>query len=210
VNYTKGASGYATAQWGPQVNYASGNRVSMGWVVDGIYNNGTQVSQTNVWSTTAYYEHVWNPKWRTSLYGGLLGETFDSDAKAMICPGGANGTPSPVGFSFGQQAAFANLGNGGAAAGNPVSATGGVTNCNPDTSWTQLGSRTLWNPVPDLDIAVDVSWNHYNTAFAGQGILNNLGTVFQPTALGRPGGLYNITNTDTVSAFFRIQRNFLY
>ena len=26
----------------------------------------------------------------------------------------------------------------------------------------------------------------------------------------RPGGLYNIANTDNVSAFFRIQRNFLY
>jgi hypothetical protein len=37
-----------------------------------------------------------------------------------------------------------------------------------------------------------------------------MGTVFQPTANGRPGGLYNITNLDSVSAFFRIQRNFLY
>ena len=66
--------------------------------------------------------------------------------------------------------------------------TGGVTNCNPDSSFTQLGSRTMWNPVPDLDVGFDVGWVHMNTAFAGFANLNNLGTVFQPNAAGRPAG----------------------
>ena len=95
---------------------------------------------------------------------------------------------------------------------NPVvnSAAGGVSNCNPDSSMGQLGSRTMWNPVPDLDVGFDVSWVHLNTAFGGTAFLNAMGTVFQPNASGRPGGLYTIANQDVLSAYFRIQRNFLY
>ena len=85
-----------------------------------------------------------------------------------------------------------------------------MTNCNPDSSIAQLGSRTMWNPVPDLDVGFDVSWFHLNTAFAGTGNINPMGSVFQPAATGRPSGPYNINNQDVVSAYFRIQRNFLY
>jgi hypothetical protein len=68
----------------------------------------------------------------------------------------------------------------------------------------------MWNPVPDIDIGFDLSWVHLNTAFAGTAVLNGLGTVFQPNAIGRGSGLYNIDNQDVYSVMFRIQRNFLY
>ncbi len=196
--YSQGAIGYNTAQWGSSVIYGSGLNAGLSYLVDGVYNTGTGVELTRNWSFEAYYEHIWNAKWRTSIYGGMLGTSFDSAAKAMICPGGAGGTPMPVGFT-----------STGIVTPNS-SFTGGVTNCNPDSSWSQLGSRTLWNPVPDLDVAVDVSWVHLNTAFAGSANLPGFGTVFQPLALGRPAGTYTISNQDVVSGFFRIQRNFLY
>ena len=179
--YTRGASGYATTNVTQNTFYGSGNNVALGWSGDGIYSAaGGGIELTDVWSFNGAYDHRWDPKWRTSIYGGLVGVIYSDGAKNLICPGGSGGTPSPVGLGF----------------------TGGVTNCSPNWNASQLGSRTLWNPVPDVDIGFDLSWYHMNTAFAGQANLPQNGA--------RPGGTYSISNQDVVSAFFRFQRNFLY
>jgi hypothetical protein len=222
--YCEGAAGYCTQAWGSRFLYGSGNNVGLSYIVDAIYNTGTPVYLTKTWSAVSYYEHVWTPQWRTSVYGGLLGTDFGSGAIGQICGGityRADGTQltGPVGFSGGTQAPFSNS-NG---PGFPTSQNGGpptqvsnttfkgnVSNCNPNSSWTQLGTRTMWNPVPDLDIGLDLSWVHLNTAFAGMASIVSLGTVFQSNALGRQGGIYNVGNQDSLSAIFRVQRNFLY
>jgi hypothetical protein len=122
----------------------------------------------------------------------------------------------PVGFSGGLNAVFMNANTPGfpTTQTNPPSVfnqfKGNVSNCNPNSSWTQLGTRTMWNPVPDLDVGFDVGWVHLNTAFAGTASLNAFGTPFQQNATGRPQGLYTIDNQDIYSVMFRIQRNFLY
>jgi hypothetical protein len=108
----------------------------------------------------------------------MFGVEYDSAAKAAICAGtGFVPAPTAAGFS------------------NP-------SNCAPNWSVRAIGSRTLWNPVPDLDVGFDVAWYHLNTAFAGTATLGANGA--------KPGGLYNISNQDAVGATFRIQRNFLY
>jgi hypothetical protein len=204
--YSEGAVGYNTVGWGPYAIYGSGNKMGMSYLVDGIFNTNTPVFLTRNWSAVGFYEHVWNAQWRTSIYGGLLGTDFGSEAKALICPGGAGGTPNPVGFSGGFNAVFANFNTQQGI----TMANGAVTNCNPDSSWTQLGTRTMWNPVPDIDVGFDLDWVHLNTAFAGTANLNAFGTPFQQQATGRPSGAYVISNQDVYSAVFRIQRNFLY
>jgi hypothetical protein len=209
--YCYGAVGYCTQDWGSKFIYGSGNNVGYSFLVDGIFNTNTPVYLTQTWSATAYYEHVWTPQWRTSVYGGLLGTDWGSGAIAQVCavPG------EPVGFSAGTNSMFSNTnsegfpttGNGSTQINN---FKGNVSNCNPNSSWTQLGTRTMWNPVPDIDIGFDLSWIHLNTAFAGTAVLNGLGTVFQPNAIGRGSGLYTIDNQDVYSVMFRLQRNFLY
>jgi hypothetical protein len=188
--FAAGAVGYATAQWGASALYGSGNHAGLSYLVDGVYDNGTSIQLTKTWSLNAFYEHAWNPQWRTSLYGGILGIDF-GDGKNLIC-GGPLGASSPLGFST------------ASAGGRSVFVNGSVSNCNPNSSWTQLGSRTMWTPMPDLDIGFDLSWVHLNTAFGGTAQLQPLG------AGARPGGAYAISNQDALSAFFRIQRNFLY
>jgi hypothetical protein len=75
--------------------------------------------------------------------------------------------------------------------------------CSPNFGLTELGSRTMWNPVPDLDVGVDVVWYHMNTAFGG--------SVLNMAALGaKPAGQYAVSNLDAIAGVFRIQRNFLY
>ena len=80
---------------------------------------------------------------------------------------------------------------------------GGAGNaCSPDFSWWQVGSRTQWNPHPDLDIGVDVTWTHLNTAYKG----NSPGIV---AANGARPAANTIDDQDILSVMFRVQRNFL-
>jgi hypothetical protein len=184
--YSEGAAGYVTRATGPWQMYSSGNNAGFAWVTDGIYSGSlvagtaTNVELTTVWGVNGFYQHIWNPKWRTSLYGGYVEVDYNNNAKAQICGaagiGGAVAAPVGVGMT-------------------------GVSNCNPDTSWWQVGSRTQWNPHPDLDVGVDVLWTHLNTAFKGTATLAANGA--------RPAGVYTIDDQDIVSVMFRIQRNFL-
>jgi Porin subfamily len=216
--YCQGAVGYCTSASGAWFIYGSGNKMGMSYLVDGIFNTGTPVYLTHTWSAVAYYEHVWTPQWRTSLYGGLLGTDWGSGAIAQVCA-----VPSePVGFSGGNAGVFQNANTPGfptnpstnlTSPGTPTQINnykGAVSNCDPNSSWWQVGTRTMWNPVPDIDIGFDLSWVHLNTAFAGMANLGSLGTVFQPNAFGRPAGLYSISDQNNFAATFRIQRNFLY
>jgi Porin subfamily len=179
--YSKGAAGYATAAWGPTAVFGAGKNLGLGFMEEGIFTTGSNVELTTVWSFNAAYEHRWNPQWRTSVYGGMFGVQYDGTAKAAICAMPLTGPPITATLS-----------------------NGGVSNCNPNFSMSGLGSRTIWNPVPDLDIGFDVVWWHLNTAFGG-GTLN-----LAAPAGAKPAGTYTVSDQDAVSAIFRIQRNFLY
>ena len=66
----------------------------------------------------------------------------------------------------------------------------------------QIGSRTLWNPVANLDVGVDVMYTKVDTAFGG-------GSIILPAAGGAAAGYtHEIGDTDVWSAIFRVQRNF--
>jgi len=179
--YSVGASGYATSATGTTGSqvYGGGNQAAFGWSSDGVFATGNSIELTTVWSINGGYQHFWNPKWRTSLYGGYTEIDYSGGAKTDICGAGV----------------------GGAVAAPAGVAMTGVSNCNPDFSFWQVGSRTQWNPHPDLDIGLDVVWTHINTAFGGTATLAANGA--------RPGGVYTIDDQDVVSAVFRIQRNFL-
>jgi hypothetical protein len=177
--YSVGASGYPTRATGASQIYGGNMSAGFAWVTDGVFSsagaNGS-IQLTSVWSINGAYQHLWNSRWRTSIYGGYVAVDYGGGT-AIICPAGAGG---------GTIAAVALT---------------GVSNCNPNSSWWQIASRTQWNPHPDLDIGVDVALSHLNTAFAGTATLAANGA--------RPGGVYTISDQDVVSVFFRIQRNFL-
>jgi hypothetical protein len=80
--------------------------------------------------------------------------------------------------------------------------------CADWNAW-QIGSRTIWNPVTNLDIGLEVMHTRIETAFAG-GRTNCAGAgcvlgVFSP--LGIPA-IRNIQDNDVWSGILRIQRNF--
>jgi Porin subfamily len=72
--------------------------------------------------------------------------------------------------------------------------------CADWAAW-QIGTRTLWNPVRNLDVGVDVQYTALSkTAFAGGAV------TFAPTGAGST--TFTVGTTGVVSALLRIQRNF--
>jgi hypothetical protein len=212
--YTVGAAGYATRATGPFQIYNSNTSLGVGWVSDAVFDNITprcpvagtcpsSLQLTEVWGINGFYQHFWNPTWRTSLYGGYEHVGYNTLATDLL----NQHLPSPPA--------------GGLACGVPVEGIvqpplgvgSGIGNsCSPNFSWWQVGSRTQWNPHPDLDIGIDVTWNHLNTAYKGLGNPTALGVVNGvaiPSNGARPTAIATLEDQDVVSVFFRIQRNFL-
>jgi hypothetical protein len=182
--WTKGASGFATPTNG-DVALFSGAKLGFGLVMDGIYNGTTltNVDLVTVWSANAAYEHMWNPQWRTSIYTGVMGVDYDAAASSAVC------------------ASLVNAGN--------LTPTQAGNSCSPNWSMWEFGTRTQWNPVPDLDIGFDVVWYHLNSSFNGQQVTYTGNNTF-PFISAKAPGLYAASNLDSLGAVFRIQRNFLY
>jgi hypothetical protein len=186
VCYTEGAPGFCTnnAVW---TLYNSNTSVGFGWIADGVFANGTQVELTRVWSALAFYEHIWsNPKWRTSVFGGYVNVDYGSNATNLILQRTAG--------------AFAACGVAplaGAALSTVTLLPG--NSCSPDQNFFEIGSRTQWNPVPQLDIGLEVLYSGRNTAFKG--------AAFVPASGSRPPVLV-VEDQGVWSAMFRWQRNF--
>jgi hypothetical protein len=189
VNYCDGATGYCWAgSAGIGANfsgalgltrYGSNTSVAAGYILDGIYGTNlttgavTGLEHVESWSFYAGIEHYWTPALRTSLYGGYGELSYDGGATALICSG-----------------AFA----------ANVLSNATITNCDPDFSLWQIGSRTTWNPVRNLDLSVDVLYTRLNTAFAGAAALGANAT--------RPAAAGFFDDEDVLSAMVRVQRNF--
>jgi hypothetical protein len=171
--------------------YDASTSVGLGWLTDGVFDTGTEVQLTRVWSALAGYQHIWNPKWRTSIYGGYVNVEYNGTATALI-------------NSHFNAAGAANCGVGPAAV-SPFLATftyvtPGVGNsCSPNWSFYQIGTRTQFNPVPQLDIGLDLLYTHHNTAYKGAAVV---------AATGARPPIFAIDDQDVWSAFFRWQRNF--
>jgi hypothetical protein len=161
VCYTEGAPGFCTNNNFWQV-YNSSTNVALGWVADGIFGTGTQVELTRTWSALAFYEHIWNPKWRTAVGGGFVGVDYNTAATTLILqriPGAA----AACGVATaGTTITFLTLqpGNG----------------CNPDTTFWEAYMRTQWNPTPQLDIGLEILYSQRNTAFKGPAIVAATGS----------------------------------
>jgi hypothetical protein len=72
---------------------------------------------------------------------------------------------------------------------------------NPDFAIWQVGSRTTWTPVQNLDVSVDVLYNKLESGYDGGTI--NLGAVSS-----KPAGVYSVADQDWWQGIFRVQRNF--
>jgi hypothetical protein len=79
-----------------------------------------------------------------------------------------------------------------------------------DWSAWQVGSRTIWNPVTNLDIGLEVMYTKINTAFGGgrAGACGGLGACLTAGTPANVPAVINIQDNDVWSGILRIQRNF--
>jgi hypothetical protein len=192
--YTEGAPSYAGWSGSVQGGYAvfnrfSGRTVAAAYAFDSIFGNlaatggATGHQLTTSWTVGAGIEHYWTPALRSSAFGNYSQTTFNSTATTLFCASPQSPIRTLGGVAPTGAAAFAG--------------------CNPDFNVWNVGTRTIWNPVPNLDVGLEIMYtkleqNHDPALVA----LNFAG------AGGRPVGLYAPSDQDVFSGLFRIQRNF--
>ncbi len=180
IAYAEGASRYVASL--QNNNFLHKQGIAVGMYSDAVYGNVTPITSgsielTETWGGSIAFEHYWTPSLRTSWVAGYMSVKYNDNAKALLALGGCQGAVS-LGFT-----------------------AGSVSNCNPDWSTYRLSSRTMWNPVANLDVGVEVAYSKVDTAFAGTGRLS-------ANTQGIATGVYNIEDQDVWSATLRVQRSF--
>ena len=89
VNYTQGALRYIfqtpNSNWGSSMATARLGPVSDAvYGGTGLWRTATDLQLTTAWNVNAAYEHFWNPRWRTSLYGGYAQVSYGAQGKQWL------------------------------------------------------------------------------------------------------------------------------
>jgi hypothetical protein len=123
--------------------FGAGNQVALGFITDGVYLNGGQISLTTAWSTGFGYEHFWVPNLSTTVFGTYSQVRFND---TVINSG-----------------VFCNS----ATTAQTVIVPG---RCDPGFNFWTIGTHTDWYPVAGFRLAVEVMYSRVETAFEGQTI----------------------------------------
>jgi hypothetical protein len=173
-----------------------GNRVTGGAALDAVFGNnllnpmsGMQLS--TAWSVSAAVEHYWTPALRTSVFGSYAWYSPGGTGNMIMC----NSALSPVRSI----ATFASGGGTTTAVGTNLAANG----CSFDFASWGVGTRTIWNPVRNLDVGVEVLYQQVNNNMDPSRVLLNFGGSGT-----RPSGLYVPADLGAWVGMFRLQRNF--
>jgi porin-like protein len=108
-----------------------GGGMGFGYVLDGIYGTGTNIQKSDAWQAAAFYEHYWNPAWRTSVFGSYSHISYGAAGDALLLAAA----------------------NGGRLSTGTTNATGSF-----DLAFAEVGTRTAWTPVKDLTFAAEFTY----------------------------------------------------
>lgn len=165
--------------------------LAFGYVLDGVFAPGGSIEKTNAWAVSAYYEHLWDPAWRTSIFGSYSKIEYSNDANALL---------------------FAAFGPGGRLGVNGNGNTGtnaGVLNATGDFSFgiAQIGTRTSWTPVKNLTFSAEFIYSR---------IEQNLTGTYTGAVAGRSGSAgqaatyqaYTLKDQNAYNGTFQVLRSF--
>jgi hypothetical protein len=190
-----------------------GHNVAQGWGLEGVFanvvsnnanspaaggaSNFTGIQLPTVWNISAAVEHYWTPALRTSLFGNVTSWDPGSTGNAIMC-NSPNAPTRAIANQLGTGAVPtpANYGT------LPISG-GALAGCNYAFEIFGVGSRTVWNPVKNLDVGVEVMWEKVHQNMDPSKVAFNFGG-----AGNRAAGFYSPADEQVVSGMFRVQRNF--
>jgi hypothetical protein len=190
ATYAKGAAKYVfggttdTIGGGRYAKY-EGNSLGFGYVLDGVYAPGGQIIQSEAWQVSAFYEHYWNPAWRTSLFGNYSHISY-GDGNAQMLAAFSGLTPGGAGTNSSAAAATR---------AGTLAATG-----NFDLGLAQIGTRTAWTPVRNLTLSAQFTYSRLD---------QNLNGTYTGTASGKaPGATYVLRDQNLYNGSVQILRSF--
>ena len=102
---------------------------------------------TTSWTIGAGIEHYWTPALRSSISGNYNQTTFNGTAQTLFCAS----PQSPIRNAAGAVADVSGVG------GVPLG-TVAIAGCNPNFTAWNIGTRTIWNPVPILDFGIEIMY----------------------------------------------------
>ena len=194
IAFAEGASKYVAFTYGNRALHRS-DGVSIGAFNDAVFasgvaqtaNAGNSLELTKTWGGVLAFEHYWTPSLRTSWVAGYMEVEYSDAAKQLLVNRGSA-------TCAGNGIALTNV-NGNAAPNSRCA--------DADWSMWRLASRTMWNPVQNLDVGVEVAYTHVDTAFGGHAAL-----AANQGGSGLAAGTYAVDDNSYWTATFRVQRNF--
>jgi hypothetical protein len=190
-----------------------GHNVFASWAMDGVFANAvsnnaaspaaggvtnlTGIQLPTVWDIAAAVEHYWTPALRTSLFGSVTSWDPGSNGNAIMC-----NSPNTAVRGIAGQTGVVGVPTAPNYGTNPLSG-GAIAGCNFAFQVYGVGSRTVWNPVKNLDIGVEVMWSGMHQNMDPSKVVFNFGG-----GGNRAAGFYSPSDEQVVSGMFRVQRNF--
>lgn len=174
--YGQGANYYMYTDFANEAAIYNGTSLFEGLNYDAVYGAaGSSLELTKTFGLYAGVEHYWTPKLRSSVYGSYMAMDYNDNATALIC-----------------------------VTGHYVNAAGtAASGCNPDWSMFQVGTRTVWTPVANFEIGVELLYSKFQSEHGDD--------VYRVNAASapKPAGNYKMEDSqDVFSGFVRVQRNF--
>jgi hypothetical protein len=163
-----------------------GNTVGFGYVLDGVYAPGGQIVQSSAWEVSGFFEHYWNPAWRTSLFANYSHISYGDAGNALLAGAFASTTRG-----FGTSSSSAAASSAGVLSG---------TSNNFDFATTQVGTRTAWTPVQNLTLSAEFIYSRMD---------QSLGGTYTGNVVGKPAGTsYAVRDQNLYNGAVQILRSF--
>jgi len=193
VNYAQGASRFV-ANTQPNAfggfNQWNGQSLGFGLATDAVFSSFTgDVQLTTSYGVNAAYDHLWQPNFRTSVYGWWITQRYSNAANASLCAAQTNAAAGAVAFA------------GGLATGI-LPGTSNVALCNNNWNQWGFGSRTQYNFTPWFYVGFDVIYSKLETASNGAIV-----TYTQATGTAKPTAIYGLTDQDNYGLRIRVHRD---
>ncbi len=192
--YSEGApsyNGFATSEGhDPFVVRFQGSHVAAGWALDAIFANNpltpfSGLVLPSTWDVAGAIEHYWTPAVRTSVFTSYTAWDPGSQGNLIMC----SSPSSPVRTNT----AF------------PTAPTGATAlpGCDFKFAVWGVGTRTIWNPVKNLELGFEVIYTKIEQNMDPGQILFNFGGNRD-----RAQGFYSPANEDAWSGAVRAVRYF--
>lgn len=183
IAYAKGASSYVAFANSNNALHTSGG-LALGAFNDAVFGGvdpaeggSTELQLTETWGGSIAFQHYWMPSLRTSWVFGYMSVQYSDTAKALIANLGARCVGTNVTIN-------------------------NVSGCDPDFSTWRVSSRTMWTPVRNFDVGLEIAYTEVSTAFGGST------ATLTSANNGLAAGSYALEDQGVWSAALRVQRTF--